>query len=646
MADPLHGPFGHRHQEVIVAANFIATKGPQFHEAFGVPTILNQSTMQYEPPEIYDLKETLECSQTKARKYLDFAQNLQECTWEHVHAELNKARKKAEESERRGRSGFKKLWRVTGATSSVLSPGLAALPDSLCVLHGGLAVVFSLARHSEMNRIKILSVFDSVPNIIEEAKNKSEKFPPSEKNPKTIQLDESIKELQLTLLRVLPDLINRLIPGTWRNAWRSPFVGWTIDKLLDEVKHRADSVRVRAEALMDDIVVGNYEANMEIKAQLKDLRRQNDLMHMSIKAANSQTDFLHFLLEQFASPLAGMFQGRGLPNVANMGTALPGFIPSDLLVFMDVNHTQARHDSRIVLSRSSSFEPHDMDKASQMASAPEVKGLLGSPGAGVVAVDGHLDITQIGKITPLSFACAMSAQALKIRTQVTPSEDPPYSPTSPLSDAGQGRCIVLEYYCSLHMADNDNLYGPKGLVRCLTTQLILSMVENEYVFHEEPVHLPHLGDTEDADELLSCGDLNAICNLFIGLLQLIPHGVSVYGIVDGWSVYERNEAFKADYRAVLDMFRDATSPEKFDAGACFKLLLTSPTMSRQLGEFLLPGQRVSLRRDRAGVGSWSGVGRKRGMGRAATMPEVGVGYSSSHSSSGSVGDGHSRRSSS
>ncbi|KAK3986432.1 hypothetical protein QBC44DRAFT_139558 [Cladorrhinum sp. PSN332] len=655
------GHLDHHHQEMALAANFIATKAAQFHEAFGVASILNQSTMQYEPLEVYDLKETLECSQKKARRYLDFAHNLQECTWENVHSELRKAREKAEESEKRGRSGIKRLWRVTGATSSVLAPGLSAIPDSLCVLHGGLAVIFSLARHSEMNRIKILSGFESVPNIIEEAKNKSEKFPPNEKNPKTIQLHESVKELQETLLRVLPDLINRLIPGTWRNAWKSPFAGWNIDKLLDEVKHRAESVRVRAEALMSDIIVGNYATGMEIKSQIEDLRRQQDLMYMSIKATNSQTELLHFLLEQFASPLSGILSGRGLPEVANMGAALPGFIPNDLLMFMNVNHSQARHDSRIAIMRSSSFEPHDIEKASQMALAPEVTGLLGNPGPGVVAVDGHFDLTQMGKISPLSYVCSMTAQALRLRTPVIPSVDSPHShsPISPQSDRGPARCVVLEYYCTLHMADNDTLYGPKGLVRCLTTQLILSMVENEWIFHEAPVHLPHLRDTEDAEELLNNGDLSAICNLLVGLLQLIPHGVSVYCIIDGWSVYERNEGLKVDYETVLDAFRDATSPQKFDAGASFKLLLTSPTMCRHLGEFLLPGQRVSLRsRDGGSSGGWRGVGKRRqgifGMARAATMPDanscglqVGTGYASSHSSSGSAGagDGYSRRSS-
>jgi hypothetical protein len=67
-----------------------------------------------------------------------------------------------------------------------------------------------------MNRNKILAAFGAVPNIIEIAKKKAETFPLDSKNLKSIQLHNSIQELQETLLRTLPALINKLIPGTFR----------------------------------------------------------------------------------------------------------------------------------------------------------------------------------------------------------------------------------------------------------------------------------------------------------------------------------------------------------------------------------------------------------------------------------------------
>jgi hypothetical protein len=100
--------------------------------------------MQYELLEVRDLRETLGCHQQKARKYVDFIPDLNNCTWDHVHEELRKAQAKADESERRGKNPVRKAWRTIGASSSVLAPGIEALPENLSVLKGGLAVIFSV----------------------------------------------------------------------------------------------------------------------------------------------------------------------------------------------------------------------------------------------------------------------------------------------------------------------------------------------------------------------------------------------------------------------------------------------------------------------------------------------------------------------
>ncbi len=123
--------------------NFTSTKAPQFHSASAAPSKLNQSRMQYERPEVRDLRETLECLQQKASKYVDF--DLTSCTWKQVHEQLRRAQEKAEESEKLVKNPARRAWRKIGVMSSVLTPGLAALPDDLYVLNGGLAAVFSVS---------------------------------------------------------------------------------------------------------------------------------------------------------------------------------------------------------------------------------------------------------------------------------------------------------------------------------------------------------------------------------------------------------------------------------------------------------------------------------------------------------------------
>lgn len=133
--------------KVAMATTFIDTRAPGFHPAFGAGSKLDRDSMTYEPDtseSIADLKDTLECHQKTARRYVDFADDVLHCTWDHVHEQLQKAKAAEEESQRRGRNMARKTWRSMGTTGSILAPGLSAIPDDLCVLHGGLAVIFSV----------------------------------------------------------------------------------------------------------------------------------------------------------------------------------------------------------------------------------------------------------------------------------------------------------------------------------------------------------------------------------------------------------------------------------------------------------------------------------------------------------------------
>ena len=56
--------------------------------------------------------------------------------------ELDRAQ---ELDEKRGKKWHHKAWRGLGATAGVFAPGLSIFPDELHVLHGGLAVIFSVS---------------------------------------------------------------------------------------------------------------------------------------------------------------------------------------------------------------------------------------------------------------------------------------------------------------------------------------------------------------------------------------------------------------------------------------------------------------------------------------------------------------------
>jgi len=318
-----------------------------------------------------------------------------------------------------------------------------------------------------------------------------------------------------------------------------------------------------------------------------------------------------------------MFNNRDqIDLISNMGTALPGYVAEDLLRFMDVNPSRHTNDAAHVVQKTATMKPRDLERAAHvLVAAPQVQGLLGSAGSGIIVIDGHFDRTKLGMISPLSCVSATLAQAIRQQSQHEGIASQPTSPLSPQAESGsKWRSIILEYYCALHTADDDDLRGPQGLMRCLTTQLILSLVSNECVGVTEPLNLPHLRDGEE--QLLTRLDFNAICRLFVEIIRLIPTGVKIYCIVDSWSAYERDDLWRTDYDTVLNSFRVATEAI-VGGGPSFKLILTSPTACHWLGDFILPSQKISLRAQTPSAGrNWQGPGMRgiMGLARAATMP--------------------------
>ena len=135
-------------QKLSFVAGFIEKEAPAFHPAFAGPSKLSPSTMKYEDPDTLDLRQTLERHQKRASKYVDFTDDLNKCTWKDVHEQLAKAQEAMERSEARVKNPAIRAKRFIGSTSSILAPGLSAIPDDLCILHGALAVVFSVRWHS------------------------------------------------------------------------------------------------------------------------------------------------------------------------------------------------------------------------------------------------------------------------------------------------------------------------------------------------------------------------------------------------------------------------------------------------------------------------------------------------------------------
>ena len=91
-----------------------------------------------------ELRETISRLFKEKDKSLHLDFDVNRCSWDDVVSAVEKAHEAVTENERRGKTWHHRAWRAVGATAGVFAPGLSAIPDDLCVLHGGLAIVFSV----------------------------------------------------------------------------------------------------------------------------------------------------------------------------------------------------------------------------------------------------------------------------------------------------------------------------------------------------------------------------------------------------------------------------------------------------------------------------------------------------------------------
>jgi hypothetical protein len=242
--------------------------------------------------------------------------------------------------------------------------------------------------------------------------------------------------------------------------------------------------------------------------------------------------------------------------------------PRQLLGLMNVHHLRALEDEQHIIRRGRSLNREAISHAASMFQTTQVRQLLHSLESGVVLVNGCSDRSQNTKISPITHVCATLTDALR-RSDST--------------------SVVLAFFCGQHSTSKDDLMGPQGLMRSLVAHLLLSLVQNECISESAPIWVSAFqGDFEE----LSFKD---ICQLFYHLVELVPKQIMVYCVVDGISYYER-DVWKGDYDLMMECFGSIIANKAI--AAVFKLLLTSPTVSRWLTD-LTPHQRVSLRNMRA-----------------------------------------------
>lgn len=175
-------------------------------------------------------------------------------------------------------------------------------------------------------------------------------------------------------------------------------------------------------------------------------------------------------------------------------------------------------------------------------------------------VDGNVDDFGLERISPMSTLCAALIRSFQELRNKAPCR--------------------LSFFCGLHTASDDDLSGPRGLMRSLIAQLL-----QNYRFHFDFV------DSHDYRVLLESHELGHLCETFSSLIYQLPAHTVVFCIVDGISLYER-ASLEDELEMVASMLRELSQDPHL--GCFFKLLLTSPNQSRHVKKFFPRETNISL----------------------------------------------------
>jgi hypothetical protein len=216
-----------------------------------------------------------------------------------------------------------------------------------------------------------------------------------------------------------------------------------------------------------------------------------------------------------------------------------------ILQVLDVDPDHVVRDLAIIQKQSQEFDLASKPLLATLLANPRFQGWLSNRDADMIDIEGRLDPSNFGRTSPVSYICANLVQLF----------------------SEERDSIVLHFFCGQHAASNDRLHGPKGLVRSFLAQLIHSsknvQVEND------------IGGLITANNGLL--NMVTLCQSFNLLVMQMSRHTKVYCIIDDICQYE-TERLQEDYMYLLDLFAHLLA----ESGPRTKLLLTSPTRSRQI----------------------------------------------------------------
>lgn len=440
---------------------------------------------------------------------------------------------------------IRKLSRRLGNAGPAFVGWLAMLPNDAygSIICGGFKIVINAAiRHKELCE-EVFDALGEIPEAITDAQFFFKAYKSDKLHVRVAELYTRITETLHGILRFYRDRASGRHMRAAMNAFKAIAKGSNYGKRIEadikNVRTSAFLVKHEAERCFQSRI-GDMQGAQEIQT-LQAARAENLLQtvyksmqydkscwELRWKKLDANYTALHneiLDLKRAKTPKPVRRSGPSLRRVSELIHTSPD------VTFQDLTE---------VLQAAPSFSTCVQTQVSDLIASPKIEDLVTSPYSCALLVHGS---DGDDKISALSFVASLLVQSVQC------SED----------------AIPLNFYCGLHTDSyRDNLVNATGMVRNLTAQLLqmrhnslsLGFVDRKFV------------------QNLESGSLEAVCDLFEGLIQQLPDETTLFLVVDGISFYETKDRL-TDTLYAIDRMMQLVENARF----VIKLLVTSPGFS-------------------------------------------------------------------
>jgi hypothetical protein len=259
-----------------------------------------------------------------------------------------------------------------------------------------------------------------------------------------------------------------------------------------------------------------------------------------------------------------------------------------LLNLMAVDEDVAGRDVTFIQRQSQSVEESEQRQAMWLFSAPRFQKWLCSSRSDVILVEGNSQRYGMARYSSMSLISSALTQEL----------------------GGNRISQAVSFFCGLHNLPNDDLAGPRGLMRSIIAQ-ILGTAGIGCDVHLSSNHL----------DALARHDVGDLCSLFHQILISNRLGSVLFCIIDGISLFEV-DLWREEAQLIVSRLAHIAADVRL--GTMVKLIMTSPGTSRHVKDYIEAANRIWVPRDALLNGRIEVMGRQASASFSSgfTSPEV------------------------